>query len=234
MKYKYLDEINSTNSYCKTNIDVLADKSVVYTSKQSGGRGRFNRVWIDLGSENIFLSIVLKPSESLLPVFSNLTQYTALKLAEVFSDWGVSPNIKWPNDILISGKKISGILAETVLKENKLKGIIIGVGLNLNANEKDFVQVDKLVTALNIELAHKIDKEKFLKQFIEKFFEGYENFLNEGFISIKNEYEKYIDFIGKDITINNLNEKVSGIVEKITNDGAIVINGEKFFTGDII
>ena len=64
----------------------------------------------------------------------------------------MKPNIKWPNDILINGKKISGILAETVFSNNKLNGIIIGVGLNLNAKKNQFSIIDKPVTALNLEI----------------------------------------------------------------------------------
>lgn len=234
MNFKFLEKINSTNSYCKENIDNLFDKTVVYTSVQTSGRGRFSRKWVDLGCDNLYLSFVLKPSSHLESVYSNLTQYTCLILAEMFSEYGVSPQIKWPNDILINGKKISGILAETVFKNNELKGIIIGVGINLNANEKDFSKIDKPVTALNIELNKSIDKMIFLESFTNRFFDGYEKFLKDGFISIKHKYENYINFIEKEITINNLNEKITGTAQEITDDGAIVINGRKFFTGDIL
>lgn len=234
MKYLHLEQINSTNNYCKENIDSLDDKTIVYTSNQTQGRGRFNRTWVDLGSENIFMSYVLKPSKELKPVYSNLTQYTGLKLAETFIEYNIEPKIKWPNDILINGKKISGILAETVFRNNELKGIIIGVGLNLNADAKDFEQIDKPITALNIETNSSIDKIEFLNKFTNIFFKDYENFLKKGFLYIKKDYEKYINFLGKEITINNLNEKITGIAEKITNDGAIVINNKEFFTGDIL
>lgn len=234
MKYLHLEQINSTNNYCKENIDSLDDKTIVYTSNQTQGRGRFNRNWVDLGSENIFMSYVLKPSKELKPVYSNLTQYTGLKLAETFIEYNIEPKIKWPNDILINGKKISGILAETVFRNNELKGIIIGVGLNLNADAKDFEQIDKPITALNIETNSSIDKIEFLNKFTNIFFKDYENFLKKGFLYIKKDYEKYINFLGKEITINNLNEKITGIAEKITNDGAIVINNKEFFTGDIL
>lgn len=234
MKYIFLEKINSTNNYCKENIDNIEDETVVYTSVQTSGRGRFSRKWVDLGQDNLYLSIVLKPSDKLESVYSNLTQYTSLVLAETFSEYGVNPQIKWPNDVLINGKKISGILAETVFKSNKLKGIIIGAGINLNADENDFLQIDKPVTALNIELNTGIDKMEFLQNFINKFFDGYAKFLKEGFVLIKPQYEKFINFIGKEITINNLNEKITGIAKKITNDGAIVIDDKKFFTGDIL
>lgn len=234
MKYIYLDETESTNNYAKEHITEIEDKVIVYTSKQTRGRGRFDRTWVDLGSENIYMSIVLKPAEEMRRNFSNLTQYTALKLAETFEKYGVIPQIKWPNDILINNKKISGILAETVIKNNKLAGIIIGIGINLNANEEDFSKIDKPVTSLNIETNKKINKEEFLNDYICKFFDKYDEFLQKGFPYIKTDYEKYINFLGKEIIINNLNKTITGIAEEITNDGAIIINGEKLFTGDIL
>lgn len=234
MKYIYLDETESTNNYAKEHITEIEDKVVVYTSKQTCGRGRFDRTWVDLGSENIYMSIVLKPAEEMQKNFSNLTQYTALKLAETFEKYGVIPQIKWPNDILINNKKISGILAETVFRKNKLNGIVIGVGINLNANKEDFIKIEKLATSLNIEIGKDVDKQKFLDDFNNNFFNKYEKFLEQGFSLIKNDYEKYINFIGKEITINNLNDKVTGIAEKITDNGALIINNREFYTGDIV
>lgn len=231
---KYLNVVNSTNTYAKEHINNIKNLTVIYTSKQTNGRGRFNRAWVDLGQGNLFLSIVLKPSEDLKPVYSNLTQYTALILAKTFEEYGITPKIKWPNDILINNKKISGILAESIMSEGKLKGLIIGIGLNLNANSKDFAQIDKEVTALNLEINKKVDKEMFLDKFCEKFFNTYDNFLKEGFTSIKNEYENYANFIGKEVVIKNFSTTLKGVAERITDNGAIVVDGQEFLTGDII
>lgn len=230
----HLNVVNSTNSYAKEHINNIKNMTVIYTSKQTNGRGRFNRTWVNLGEENLFLSIVLKPSNDLKPVYSNLTQYTALKLAKTLESYGITPQIKWPNDILINGKKISGILAESVMSEGKLKGLIIGVGINLNANAKDFAQIDKEVTALNIETNKKINKDVFLDNFCATFIEDYDIFLERGFISIKNDYEHYANFIGKEITIKNFSTTLKGVAERITNTGAIIVNGQEFLTGDII
>lgn len=234
MRLLFLNEINSTNTYSKEHVNELNDRDIVYTFKQTAGRGRFDRKWVDLGNGNIYFSIILKPSSELKQVYSNLTQYTALKLAETFELYNIIPKIKWPNDILIDEKKISGILAETVFKENKLQGLIIGIGVNLNADENDFNKIDKRVTALNIETKKEIDKEKFLNLFLNNFFDNYENFLNNGFKSIKESYIKRIDFLHKEITIHNFNEKFTGIVDDISDDGCVIINNREFYTGDIL
>lgn len=233
MEFLYLDETNSTNTYCKEHLERIKDKTVVYTSKQTNGRGRFDRVWIDLGNENLFLSLVLKPSYELKPVYTNLTQYCALKLAKTFELYSVKPNIKWPNDILINGKKISGILAETVFSNNKLNGIIIGVGLNLNAKKNQFSIIDKPVTALNLEINKTIDKDEFLKNFTDNFFNEYDQFLSNGFNTIKEDYLKYVNFLGKKISFTDAGKKITGIAKNITDDGALVIDDKIFYTGDI-
>ena len=108
----FLEEADSTNKYAKEHIEELEDKTVVYTYNQTSGRGRLNRKWSYGGKDNIYASIVLKPSCEMKDVYSNLTQYLSVVLAQTFEEYGVIPKIKWPNDIRINGKKISGILAE--------------------------------------------------------------------------------------------------------------------------
>ena len=93
-----------------SDIQKFEDKTIISANTQSGGRGRFNRVWIDMGEGNLFMSIVLKPSSVFNPVYANLTQYMSVVLCRIFEEYGLEPEIKWPNDVLIDGKKISGIL----------------------------------------------------------------------------------------------------------------------------
>ncbi|MBQ3311895.1 biotin--[bacterium] len=232
-KLLFLEEIDSTNNYAKTHISDIDDKTVVYTNKQTNGRGRFDRKWIDLGNENLYLSIVLKPSENLKSTYCNMTQYASLKLSETFDEYGVESFIKWPNDILINNKKISGILAESVIKSGYMQGIVLGIGINLNSKTNDLAKINKAATSLNIEIQNKVDKNKFLDKFTEKFFRDYDKFLVNGFLYIKDDYIKKINFIGKEITITNMDNNITGIAECVTDTGAIIINNQEFYTGDI-
>lgn len=83
---------------------------------------------------------VLKPSGQMQEVYSNLTQYLCVILAQTFEEYGVIPNIKWPNDIQINSKKISGILAEGVNEGTKLSGLVLGFGINLNTKIEKFLK----------------------------------------------------------------------------------------------
>lgn len=101
-----LRKVDSTNLYAKKHIETLDDRTVILTKEQTAGRGRLNRSWIDLGKNNVFMSIVLKPSETYQEVYSNITQYLSVVLCHALEYYGLKPQIKWPNDVLVNGKKL--------------------------------------------------------------------------------------------------------------------------------
>ncbi|MDD3436509.1 MAG: biotin--[acetyl-CoA-carboxylase] ligase [Candidatus Gastranaerophilales bacterium] len=171
-------KLNSTNKYAKENLEKLADRTIISAEIQTNGYGRFERPWIDLGGENIYMTFVLKPSKKFSQEHICLTILLADCLCEKLEEMGLKPEIKPPNDVLINGKKISGILAESITKGEKLKGIVLGIGINLNASPDNFDKIDKPVTSLNIELGKKINKEKFMQELIEIFFDDYNFWLN--------------------------------------------------------
>lgn len=220
-----IDEIDSTNSYAKLNIEKFDDRTIISADKQTNGHGRFNRVWVDLGEGNLFISIVLKPSDKFCEVYSNLTQYLCVVLCRVFELYGLNPEIKWPNDILTDGKKISGILSETVMQGENFKGLVLGLGVNLNASKDALKQItDRKTTALNIELGREyVDKKLFLEKLLSEFFKDYENFLNNGFKIIKSEYMSRIGIIGKHVDVSVFNKHYSGLVKDINNRGELVL-----------
>ena len=223
-----LEEIDSTNLYAKRNLSNLPDKTVVSADCQTNGRGRFNRTWVDLGKDNIFATIVLKPSENFSLVYPNLTQYLSVTICKTLEEYGVAPSIKWPNDVLIDGKKIVGILSETVMQGAKFKGIVLGFGINLNASKENLSQIhDKEATALNIETSvMHVDKEEFLDKLLNRFFDKYDEFLEKGFAYIKDDYISRACFLNKNISIQIFNEKKSGFAKRVNNSGELVIEND--------
>ena len=240
MKKIYLGSINSTNSWAKEHIKELEDKSVIYSFNQTSGRGRLNRSWCNLGEENLFLSIFLKPSDSFLDIYNNLTQYLSLVLVRVFEDYGIKAQIKWPNDLKINNKKIAGILAELATGEKgEFLGIILGVGVNLNADLTALNQVNQAATALNIELGQKIAPLDFLNKVLDKFTLAYDNFLRLGFNSIKDAYKKSLNCLGKSIRFNFFEQIIQGTALDINDEGALIIIDDKgetqiFSIGEIL
>lgn len=224
VKVIQLEEVDSTNSYGKKLIDKFEDKTAIITKKQTSGRGRLNRSWVDLGEENLFLSIILKPSETFNEIYPNLTQYLSVTLCKVIESYGIQTQIKWPNDVLIDGKKIAGILSETVMQGQKLKGIVLGVGVNLNSNQEKIDAIpNKIATSLNIETQKAIDLKGFLNKLLTEFFEHYDEFLQSGFLQIKDDYIKRNCFLGKELKVQVFNHMESGLAKAVNDLGELVL-----------
>ena len=243
MDFIYLEEIDSTNKFAKEHLSELKDRTTIYANVQSAGRGRLERKWVTNFGKNIYASIVLKPSKDLKDVYSNLTQYLSLVLSEVIeeytSPYNVYAKIKWPNDVRINGKKISGILAESVIEKGELKGIILGFGVNLNCSKKDLEKIDQPATSLNIETDMKIDREIFLKKVVDKFCLRYNKFIEEGFSLIREDYIRRAEFLNTPVTVSVFDKKISGIAIDITEQGALKIVDENnkehvLLIGDIL
>ncbi len=224
MNYIALEEIDSTNNYAKTKISCFADRTVVHAKRQALGRGRLTRRWVDFGEGNLFMSIILKPSDTFSEIYPNITQYLSVVLCRVLELYGLNAQIKWPNDVLINGKKIAGILSESVMQGGNFKGLVVGIGVNLNANQADVDSVpDKIVTALNLELGQYVDLEKFRTSLVEEFFKNYDKFLENGFAMIKEEYINRNCFLNKELNVQIFNNIESGLADSITDKGELVL-----------
>lgn len=222
-----LDETESTNSYAKTHIDEFADRTAVHALKQTQGRGRLARKWVDLGLNNLYLSIVLKPSDTFNEIYPNLTQYLSVALSKVLETYGLKPQIKWPNDVLINGKKIAGILSETVMSAGKLEGIVLGIGVNLNAEQADIDAIpDKIATSLNIETGKSINLDVFLNELLTEFFANYDEFLKFGFTLIKEDYISRNCFLDTELNVQVFNNIKTGFAKSITDNGELVLQSE--------
>ena len=239
MELFFLEEVESTNKYAKEHIKDYEDMSLIYTDNQTNGRGRLDRKWSFGGKDNIYASIILKPSDEMKEIYSNLTQYLCVVLAQTFEEYGVTPTIKWPNDIQINGKKISGILAEGVIENGKLEGLILGFGINLNTKIDFLSKINQPATSLNIETGRFIDKKIFLKKLLEKFCLLYDSFIEDGFTFIKNDYIRRAGFLNKNVTVKVFDKEICGIAEDITDNGALILRDENYkkhilLIGDIL
>lgn len=234
-----LDEVHSTNSYALENVSFFDDKTVIYTAHQTSGRGRYKRQWICDETENLYMSVVLKPESDSFP-YTNLTQYLSVIVSECLeNEFELKPEIKWPNDILIDGYKISGILAESYMQNNQIKALILGLGLNVNLQKQTTEKIDQKATSLAILKGGNFDAEKIMKLICDRFFESYANFEKEGFSLIKEDYLKRCGFLGKNITIKDENIKKSYYAKAIDDEGLLIVEDEfgnecKIITGDVL
>lgn len=233
-----LKEVDSTNLYAKKNLEVLADKTIVQALKQNFGHGRLNREWIDLGNGNLFLSFVLKPSSEFSKNYSNLTQYLSVVLCEILDKYGLEAYIKWPNDVQVNGKKIAGILSETVMQGSEFKGLVLGIGVNLKAELNDLKKItEQKATAFNIELGREVNLEEFKSELVKAFFDNYDEFLLNGFEYIKEKYIKRANFLNKLVKVETIQGIKQGLVKSVNDLGELVLDneGKEFVitTGDV-
>lgn len=222
----YFPEITSTNTHALKNISEYSDRDVLMAEVQTEGRGRFDRKWISDKPGNIYISFVLKPEN--ISYLNNIPQYLSVKLCEVLEAYGVNPVIKWPNDVLINNKKIAGILAQTSIRGNTFNGLVLGIGVNLNFAQEDMEKIDRPAASLNLVLGKKVDRDKFLEDLLNSFFENYDEFLSTGFDFIKNDYTKRAYFLGNTVTVDTYKTKIRGIAKKIEDDGSLLIISDEF------
>jgi len=235
-----LDEVHSTNSYAIENARYFDNGNVIFTMHQSSGRGRYNRKWVCDDSENIYMSIVLKPENINNYPFANLTQYLSVVVCRFLeNEFNLKPQIKWPNDILIDGYKISGILAESYMEKNEIKAVILGLGLNVNLKNETIEKIDQKATSLFALTDKNYDSEELARKICDIFFADYDEFIEKGFGFIEKDYKDRCGFLGKNIAIRENNEKKQYFAKDIDKDGLLVAEDEfgsecKIITGDVL
>ncbi len=235
-----LEEVHSTNSYAMEHIAFFDDGTIIYTPRQTSGRGRYNRHWVFDDTENLYMSIVLKPEDVNNYPFANLTQYLSVVVCKVLeNDFGLLPAIKWPNDILVDGAKISGILAESYMEKNLIQGVVLGLGLNVNLKKETISQIDQKAVSLFAIKDKNFDVEKVLHSICDCFFNEYETFTKKGFAFIKDDYIKRCSFLGQNIIIREAGEKKQYFAKAIDNEGFLTVTDEfnnesKIITGDVL
>ncbi|MBI5571065.1 MAG: biotin--[acetyl-CoA-carboxylase] ligase [Desulfomonile tiedjei] len=153
----------------------------VMALKQTGGRGRENRVWVSPPGKNVALSLLLRPDVD--PADAPLLGLMAsIAVAETVEGCGVGPvRLKWPNDVLVAGSKIAGILSEGTILRGQIAFVIIGLGLNVNAEESDFpVELRDSVTSLSMSTGKTWELEAVARQFMRQMDALYDRVRREG------------------------------------------------------
>ena len=232
----YFTETDSTNTRAK----VLAasnapEGTIVLAENQTMGKGRKKRSWHSRPHKGIYLSIIMRPSLSLMEA-GGMTLLTIVALYESLMPLvQAKAIIKWPNDILINDKKIAGILTEIDAGADQVEYCIIGVGINVNNSAEDFPEeLREKATSIALETGREVSRLQLVQNFLETF-EYYYNFFQEnGLSAIIEKWKNYSDIIGKEVTIGEVNKKHSGTVTDIDNYGRLILIDAKGGTQMII
>ncbi len=195
---------------------------VVAAEEQTSGRGRLGRSWISPKGTGIWMSIVLKPNISPM-VAPRATLIGAAAVYTALKDMGISVGIKWPNDIVINGKKICGILTEMNAEIERVNYVIMGIGINVNM-ESFPDELKEKATSLKNELGNEVDRKKLVANILNNFEVFYEEFKNTGDISRVIEICKEGSLlINKEVRVINGNNEVICTVIDIDDEGELIV-----------
>lgn len=237
---RVFQETTSTNDVIeKLARDGVKEGAVVFAESQSKGRGRLGRKWISPPTKGLWFSILLRPD--LRPqAATQLTVAAATALARAIRlQTNLSPEIKWPNDILIRGKKVAGILTELSAELDHVKYLILGIGVDVNLNASEFpAEFRKLATSLKIEAGRVINRAELAAAILEQLDVDYARICAGQFESVADEWEERCTTIGNNVTIRIGNRAIQGRAESLDSDGALLLRTqhgqlERIIGGDV-
>ena len=189
---------------------------------QSAGRGRFTRRWSAPPDSAITMSILICPefSPQKAPM---LTLVMGLSVAQAVAELGLEVGIKWPNDVVVSRKKICGILTEMTMKQDKIGCAVIGVGINVNMESFPEEMADK-ATSLYLESGHPFDRAQVVGLVMKHFEENYEKFVEtEDLSGLKPDYEKLLANLNQPVRVLDQNDPYEGIARGINAGGELLV-----------
>lgn len=223
----YKETVDSTQFIAqRLGLEDVPEGTVVIAEEQIGGRGRLNRVWHSPKGTGIWMSIILRPNIP-IPKTPQLTLMTAVAIVQAIHDCtSIEADIKWPNDILVNGKKLTGILTELQAEADRVHSVIIGIGINVNQREFP-EELQSIATSLFIEKGEEINRSDLIRAVFTRMEKLYTLYLEKGFEPIKLLWESYAISVGKKVTARTFSGSITGIALGITEDGVLKIEDDE-------
>jgi BirA family transcriptional regulator, biotin operon repressor / biotin---[acetyl-CoA-carboxylase] ligase len=221
MEYQdfHFDSLPSTQDWAKEHIDELTPQKIlcVTADEQTKGKGRFQRKWVSPKGANISATFVIRLPLTTLHLIS-LAQLLALSFAKILLNHRLLPKIKWPNDVLVSGKKLSGVLCETSYQKNHVD-VFLGIGINVNMEKETLDQIDQPATSLKNETGKTWERKKLLDELKKQFLKDLSLFLEQGFTPFHYELENLLAFKHEQIEVFDGKRVWKGMLHSLTTDG---------------
>ncbi len=225
-KIFYYDQVASTNDRAKELARAGAvEGALVLAEEQTGGKGRLGRSWYAPKYKGICFSLILYPRVSPFGA-SQVTMMAAVALAAAIRrETGVAAGIKWPNDLLVGGRKICGILTELSAEMDKINYMVVGAGINANQDAGDFPgEVRNTATSLKAEAGRTISRVRLLQASLEEFERWYEAWLAQGFGPVLEKWKEFSVSLNCPVRIHTLKHSWDGWAEDIDKDGALLVS----------
>lgn len=235
-----LSTTDSTNLQVRLRAEAGAPEgTIVIADQQQSGKGRLGRLWASPAGVNLYCSILLRPQ---LPVQQapQLTFLSAVAVARTLASvCGLGATVKWPNDILIGGAKIAGLLNEMDAETERINYVVLGIGINLNMTAEQFpANLNYPATSVLLETGRTVHRNSFLRVLLERLDRYYAEFLHQGFAPIRQRWEALCPIIGRRVRVEIGNGGLTGTVIGLEPDGALRLQldsgaVERIVAGDV-
>lgn len=223
IRYK---EISSTNDIASKLVSKFGfhDFTVIITDFQTKGKGQRDKYWESERGKNLLISVILKPNLNIKDSFV-LNICMSLSIIDLLSSLSINNlKIKWPNDVLVDCKKISGVLIQNQVQQSSIKSSIIGVGINVN--QKKFKLYNPEATSIYIETSKEFQIEDIKDSLLSSFKKRYKKILNGKLKGQKKEYLKHLYLYKERVNFNLHGKRLSGIIKDVDYLGRLVVDIE--------
>ncbi|HHX75144.1 MAG TPA: biotin--[acetyl-CoA-carboxylase] ligase [Firmicutes bacterium] len=234
----YYRQTESTNKKARELAEEgAAEGTLVVAEEQAAGRGRLGRSWCSPPG-GIWLSLLLRPALSSSQM-SLLTLLAAVAAAEATAGvCGLTPGIKWPNDLLYDGRKLAGILTEVSAEADCVHYLIVGIGFNANIAAEQFIpEISRTATSVLAITGAAMDRAAWLRAFLEYFEAYYYPAVQSGFAAVLARWRHYAVTLGQEVTVSFAGQAIRGRAVDIDAQGALLVetkNGiERCLAGDV-
>jgi BirA family biotin operon repressor/biotin-[acetyl-CoA-carboxylase] ligase len=221
----YYEEIGSTNDEAfRLGSAGAPEGTALIANSQSAGKGRMQRVWYSPAGSNIYTSIILRPQiePARAPQISILAGVAVADILESYCPDRIK--LKWPNDVLINGKKVCGILSQMKTIVSEVDFIILGIGINVNISYNEFPkEICNIATSLAIETGREISRQELIIRLYENLAKWYKQLLGDGFGRIKEKWLSMSPMIGQTVQVMFQEEAVSGKAIGLDEDGSLIL-----------
>jgi BirA family biotin operon repressor/biotin-[acetyl-CoA-carboxylase] ligase len=233
------ETIDSTNVYAsRWARDGAPEGTLVVAERQTAGRGRLGRHWVSPARVNLYASLVLRPrlQPADAPQLALAAAVGVARALEPLAPGRVA--IKWPNDCLLDGKKVAGILTEMDAEVDRIRAVVLGIGVNLNAPVRAFPrELRDTATSVLLATGSAVDRPRFAAALCATLEAVYDRVVADGFAVLADEWESYSCLTGRQVTIDCGGRRSEGTVRGIDASGRLVLDGsageERIMAGDV-
>lgn len=219
------DELDSTNTYSRLHGEKYPHGTIVIANRQTAGKGSRGRSWESSENVSVYMTFILKPD--IQPVFApRLTPVMALSVARALQKLGIDAQIKWPNDIVLHGKKVTGILTEMSATSQHVNQVIVGVGINV-LTEHFSEEIQHRATSLFLETGIRYSRSEMIAAVANCFEQDYEKFLQTCDLSqLLEQYKQFSATVGKEVRILDTKGEYTGQAVDVDALGQLLVRKE--------